>query len=287
MKGIFFVYTNERCLLPKIQKMSNQYFSNPQKKRSQWKYECLAIRCALFGMIFCDLLERFSEVTLNHLVIVFVKIQRSTNLFNVKELKESHQKPIIFHRKNSPNFPRQEPNLPRFVLPASPALIACRSKEDPGWSQCPRAWRQLSEQMTRLHGGQTKKWAPSKTFPKKKTGTCPRPATFTVCEGILISLLKLWGCRPAFFGVCWSFLGATLRPCFVMKQNSWVLYWFCVEMTALICNLKKAACKQVLHASTEIALIYDDILCTRISTFVDAFPWYFNCSGWRMKSHAL
>lgn len=109
-------------------------------------------------------------------------------------------------------------------------------------------------------------------FKKKKTGTYPRPATFTNLWRYFCSLLKLWGCRPAFFGVCWSFLGATLR-----------LYWFCVEMTALICNLKKAACKQVLQANTEIAFIYDDILCTRISTFVDAFPCYFNCSGWRMK----
>ena len=117
-----------------------------------------------------------------------------------------------------------------------------------------------------------KKMAPSKTFPKKKNWNIPHTRNLHSLWRYFFSLLKLWGCRPAFFGVCWSFLGATLR-----------LYWFCVEMTALICNLKKAACKQVLQANTEIAFIYDDILCTRISTFVDAFPCYFNCSGWRMK----
>ena len=114
-----------------------------------------------------------------------------------------------------------------------------------------------------------KKMARLRWLFKKKTGTYPRPATFTVCE----DMFSFWRFGDAWrIGVCWSFLGATLR-----------LYWLCVEMTALICNLKKAACKQVLQANTEIAFIYDDILCTRISTFVDAFPCYFNCSGWRMK----
>ena len=265
--------------------MSNQYFSNPQKKISQWKYECLAIRCALFGMIFCDVLERFSEVTFWITWWLFLlKLKDQPTYPMLRNLKESHQKPIIFHHKK---FPPTSPNLEpvaSFRSPCIPGFNRLQVKGRPRLKSMPKGLASWTNETTSWRVN--KKWAHSKTFPKYPWNIHPDPQPSQFVK-VFFSLLKLWGCRPAFFGVCWRFLGATLRACFVMKQNAWFYIDFCVEMTALICNLKKAACKQVLQASTEIALIYDDILCTRISTFVDAFPWYFNCSGWRMKSHAL
>ena len=140
MKGISFVNANERCLLPSLQKMSNQYLSNLKKKEvnesmNAWQF----VVPSLFGMIFCDLLERFSEVTLNHLVIVFVKIQRSTNLFNVKELKESHQKT---HHFSSKKFPQLPPGFNRqlasFRSPCIPGFNRLQVKGRPRLKSMPK-----------------------------------------------------------------------------------------------------------------------------------------------------
>ena len=168
-------------------------------------------------MVFCDLLERFSEVTLNHLVIVFVKIQRSTNLFNVKELKESHQKPIIFITKNSPNFPPALiAQLASFRSPCIPGFNRLQVKGRPRLKSMPKGLASWG-QMTRLQWRANKKMGTFEDFSKKKNWNIPQTRNLHKFVKVFLFLVEALGMPPGvFWGMLefsWSYLAFILILC--------------------------------------------------------------------------